>query len=188
MSTSSRTKRSVSILATIGVLASAFAFACGDDDSSATSSRDAGPGADVAAQDSSNAETGSTNDVSIILTGTYDQSAVGPNGAGAPIIASVWVTGPVPGATPVGVGVNENPTWPGTNTVQIKNVPPGHYNLYSYLMTGPTDHRTGKLPKDPGGKPQPIDVVAGQTVNASVTFAIVPVDAGADAADAADGS
>lgn len=169
------------VLCMVGVVATtaAFLFACGDDDDTtptnvtptpeAGTSTDTGTGTDAA-----------TAAVSISVNVTYNGAQKGP------LLASAWPN-PQPGVgTPGGNGSNETPTWPGSNTVQLKNVKPGSYYIFSYVMVG-AEHRTGPIATDPTGAPVQVTVEEGKTATATITLFDPLPDGGAEAGDGGDG-
>lgn len=149
-------------------VATGLLVACSDDDKTSTPAK-----ADSGAADSAPDTSSPASDIAISLAVTYNGTQKGP------ILASAWAT-PMPGpGTPAGSGANDTPTLPGTNTVRLKNVKPGHYFVFAYVMVGP-DHRTGPVAGDPVGPPTEVDVVDGKTSSvAAMLFDPMP-DAGKD--------
>ena len=157
--------------------AGALTFACGGDGNSAPAA-DAS-GSDTSTGDSNTGDTSNGSNGTIALSVTYN----GTNITGTdPIIASVWVkdqAGSSP--APAGLGQNKTASWPGTNVVDIPDMAPGSYFVFTYIMVG-SDHELGPIPGDADidiTDGVPVTVVAGQTVSASVTVVDVPFpDAG----------
>lgn len=104
-----------------------------------------------------------------------------------PVLATLFPTPNPTAGPPSGAGSNENPTLPGTNAVEIKNVTPGMLYAFAYLMVG-AEHRQGPAPTDAVSRaPVPVTVTAGTTATVEIElFDPEPADGGADASDAAD--
>jgi hypothetical protein len=155
--------------------AGGLTFACGGNAAPAVDAS----GSDTSSGDSNTGDASNGSNGTIALSVTYN----GTNITGTePIIATVWVkdqAGSSP--APAGLGQNITASWPGTNVVDILDVAPGSYFVFTFIMVG-SDHELGPIPGDAdlyitGGVP--VTVVAGQTVSASATVVDVPfLDAG----------
>lgn len=156
----------------VAMVAGATAMAGCSDDATTPAATDASTANDVTtATDTSTPAT----DVSIKASVTYNGPLKGP------VLISVFPT-PTPMGAPAGTGSNEKPTWPGTNSVDVKNVKAGKYFVFAYIMVGP-DHRMGPIDGDPAGPPVEVTVVDGQTSSVNLmVFDPAPPDAGSDAA------
>ncbi|MDB4945947.1 MAG: hypothetical protein JWP97_5481 [Labilithrix sp.] len=170
-------RTTVAWLAVSGMVACSLLVACSDDDSPGSAStidagnKDTGAGADTSPP---------ASDVAIRVTAKYAGTQQGP------VLVSIFPTPDPSAGAPSGTGSNENPTWPGTNTVDVKNVSPGSYYAFAYVMVG-ASHRMGPTSTDPANLgPVPITVTAGATTAVTLELFDPPAgDAGADA-DAAD--
>lgn len=156
-------------LAVAMVAGSIAMVGCSDDETTTTT--DASTAKDVSTTTDTSPP---ATDVAIKASVTYNGSLKGP------VLISVFPTS-TPMGNPSGTGSNEKPTWPGTNSVDVKNVKAGKYFVFAYIMVGP-DHRMGPIDGDPSGPPVEVTVVDGQTsaVNLMV-FDPAPPDGGADA-------
>lgn len=169
--------RAVAVLAMSATLACSVLFACSSDTpSTATSTPDAGKVETGTGADTSPP----ASDVAIRATATYSGALKGP------VLVSIFPTPNPTAGPPSGTGSNEKPTLPGTNTVDVKNVSPGSYFAFAYVMVG-AEHRMGPTATDPTTiAPVPVTVTAGTTATITLElFDPPPPDAGI--ADAADG-
>ena len=167
-------------LAFVSMLGCSVMLACSDDEKSTTTTGtdagkpDTGTGADTST---------AAPDVAVRATTTYAGALKGP------VLVTLFPTPNPTAGPPAGTGSNETPTWPGSNMVDVKNVTPGKYFAFAYIMTG-GEHRQGPSADDP--KAGPVDVTVTATATATVTLQLTdppPPDAGdgGDAGDAADG-
>lgn len=161
--------RWIGALALVTATCSALVVACSDD---ATTTTDAGTTATDAATSTDTSTP--APEVAARVQVTYNGPSKGP------LISTLFST-PMPSGNPAGVGSNEKPTWPGTNAVEMKNVLPGKYYAFAYIMVGP-EHRMGPIDGDPNGPPVEVTVTAGQTATVNLTlFDAPPPDGGTDA-------
>ena len=167
-------------LAVVAMLGCSVMLACSDDDTkpAATTGTDAGkPDTGTGADTSTPAP-----DVAVRATVTYSGALKGP------VLVTLFPT-PVPAGPPAGTGSNETPTLPGSNTVDLKNVPPGKYSAFAYIMTG-AEHRQGPSTEDPKGGPVDVTVTATATATVTIPLTDPPAsdggDEGGDASDAGD--
>ena len=156
------------------------ATGCSDDNSTTTTAVDAGHTDAAHAADTGAAATDGTFEVNLTYTGTKK----------GPAICTAWTVDHFPGPTdtPVGLGSNETPTWPGTNKVTITQVPPGKVYALCYIMVG-AEHRMGPTAGDPSQPmmaPGTPELVAGGTSVATATL-LDPQPAGDGGADGGDG-
>ena len=157
-------------------LACSVLFACSSDSPVVTGSNtdagktsETGTGADTSTP---------ASDVAVRVTAKYAGSQKGP------VLVSIFPTPNPTAGPPSGTGSNEKPTLPGSNTVDVKNVSPGNYFAFAYVMVG-SEHRMGPTTTDPGTMaPVPLTVTAGMTTAVSLElFDPPPPDAGSDDAD-----
>ena len=155
----------------VAMVAGTIAMVGCSDDATTPSATDASTASDVTtATDTSTPAT----DVAIKASVTYNGPLKGP------VLISVFPSA-TPMGNPSGTGSNEKPTWPGTNSVDVKNVKAGKYFVFAYIMVGP-DHRMGPIDGDPSGPPVEVTVVDGQTSPVNVmVFDPAPPDGGTDA-------
>jgi hypothetical protein len=162
-------------VAVSATLACSVLFACSSDSPVVTgSTADAGKSETGTGADTSTP----ASDVAVRVTATYAGSQKGP------VLVSIFPTPNPTAGPPSGTGSNEKPTLPGSNVVEVKNVSPGSYFAFAYVMVG-AEHRMGPTTTDPATMaPVPLTVTAGMTTAVSLElFDPPPPDAGADAPD-----
>ena len=165
----------------VGVLvmvAGAVTTGCDDDDTKAASPDGATPPIEAG------------GDARSAVTGEVSGQATYAGAKSGPLIIGLFKEAPAPGKvqTPVAVGSNESPTWPGTNAFTIKGAPEGTFFVGGYIMVGPEHRMQGAQRSDPiTAPPVQVTVKAGSSATANVTIIDRPTvgDGGADA-DAAD--
>jgi hypothetical protein len=159
-------------------LACSVLFACSSDSPVVTGSNtdagktsETGTGADTSTP---------ASDVAVRVTAKYAGTQKGP------VLVSIFSTPNPTAGPPSGTGSNEKPTLPGSNTVDVKNVSPGNYFAFAYVMVG-AEHRMGPTTTDPATMaPVPITVTAGATTAVSLELFDPPPPAAGGGA-AADG-
>lgn len=162
------------------IMAGAAATACGDDDDDNGTTPDSGK---------INPEAGAEASTT---TGTVSGEATYNGTKKGPLIIGILPSMPVPGQpppTPIAVGSNESPTWPGKNAFSVKNVPPGSYFVAAFIMVGPEHRQQGAQLADPITMPPvAVTVTAGGTATANLNLGDRPqpeagVDGGEDGGD-----